>query len=183
MPILMVLGVCAFFLFPAQRAPRDACAQDVSQGFQLRCRNGRVMLRAEEAELRELLLDLGDQVNIPIQVPLSLEKRITLDVADVSIHRAFRILLKDLNHAIVYANRKRATGIDRVFVFSKGKRAVPSKRVTGRAAGRIRNVQRQLDALRNRMSHVGEDSRQGRFLQSRIGRMEKTLERLQGKGN
>jgi hypothetical protein len=72
---------------------------------------------ANDAYLKNVLFKLAEKSNFYIQVPVSLNKKITINKKEISLRDALRKLLKGLNHAIVYSvsSKKQAT-ISEVYV-------------------------------------------------------------------
>ena len=157
-------------------------AQTSPQKLSITYDNRLVTISATNADLKAVLLEFADVTNTYIKFPASLKKKITIHKEEISLKEALRILLRGLNHAIIYSvNSANNVVISRVRVFSEvnNNTSSPSKSSETRIARQIKSYQRQLASLKNNLSKVDADSRRGKTYVRRIERLEKRIQGLE----
>ena len=148
--------------------------------IQIRYSNNLIDIAAKNAEIKAVLLKLAEVANIHIKFPSSLEKKISINKQSISLRDALKRLLKDFNYIVIYSGpNKVKASVSKVFIYSeaeKTRRLTASQRL---AANRIKNYERQIDSIKQRLSRVDQNSsrakrylRQIRSIESRINRLQ-----------
>jgi hypothetical protein len=160
-----------------------------AQDYRISYDNGLLTLSADKADIKTILLSISKKTNVFIQYPSKLKKQITIKLSNVSIRNALSRLLKGQDYAIIYTASKKHNNesISEVYVLPeqwgnrKPARYQPRVRRENRMERSLRNYERRLDSLRNRLTKVNQRSREGRRILGQIRSIEKTIERLQKK--
>lgn len=154
-------------------------ARGADQALQINYQNNMLSVVARNADLKRILLKIADKTGIYVKFPRDLNTDITLSRSGASLKAVLKNILKGWNYAIVYSgpNRKEAE-IAEVLIFSK-KQPTSVSRAQARNATRIKNYQRQIDTIRQRMTRVDPDSSRGKNYSRQIQRLEKIIERLE----
>lgn len=161
-------------------------AQSSGQTFSIDYDNGLLTLSAEKADLKRLLTQIAEKAGIHVSFPKNLRRQITIKLSGVSLRKALRRLLKGENYALIYSvsGKLKASAISEVYVLPKssGPRISTQYKPPGSPQERIRasitRYEKRLEALKNRMATVDEESRRGRLIANQIRTTEKTIERL-----
>lgn len=123
---VIVLFCLLGFLAPAFAAPAGASA-----GVRVSCRQGRIRLTAVNADLHQVLTQLGDAAGIRMVIGNGVTGRITLRLSDVSVEAALRALSK--NTAIIWEKLPGKAGYRIVAAAAAATRPGPtSRRTTGK---------------------------------------------------
>ena len=162
-------------------------ANTFAQDYRINYDDGLITLSADKVEIKTILSDLAEKTNVVIHFSSGLKKQITIKLSNVSVRNAFRRLLRGQNYAIIYSasSPHARDSISEVHVLpsQRGGRRRTRYRTGGLQEKRIekavRNAERQLDSLRNRLTRVNRGSREERRIQRQIRSMEKAVERLQ----
>jgi hypothetical protein len=151
-------------------------AQRHNKNIRIDYNNGFLTISANDAYLKNVLFKLAKESNFFIEVPVSLNKKITINKKEISLRDALRKLLRGLNHAIVYSvsSKKQAT-ISEVYVYEKSRYVSAAQR---RIANRIKSYERQIESLKNKLSEIDENSRRGKGYLRRIERIENKIKSL-----
>ena len=155
-------------------------------------------IRANDADLKKVLFELADETNINIQLPLSLDKKITINRSEISLNEGLEDILKDLNYVILYSGLKNNKPlITKVIVFPMSKistsltageiqQANSEKQSTNReeqSANRIKFYERQIESFKKKLSRIDENSRRGKQYSKQIKRLEKLIEKYESQPN
>jgi hypothetical protein len=144
--------------------------------------DGRTLqLVAEGVDIKNVLSELARAANIAITYPLALDKKVFLDKRGLSVGEALRLLLKGMNHVIIYSgpNSKKAN-IKKVLVLGKKNKRQPiSQRKARQLNRRIKAYQRQIESLKRRLATLDPNSQRGKRYLKRINRLESSIEGLQ----
>ena len=162
-------------------------------------------IRANDADLKKVLFELADETNINIQLPLSLDKKITINRSGISLNEGLEDILKDLNYVILYSGLKNNKPlITKVIVFPMSKistsltageiqQANSEKQSTNReeqstnreeqSANRIKFYERQIESFKKKLSRIDENSRRGKQYSKQIKRLEKLIEKYESQPN
>ena len=158
-------------------------AQGSGKIINLVYKDNHLTLTAENADLKSILLRLSDEAGIYVRFPDDLKKQVTLDMSEVSLDRALKKILKGINHALIYSFSKKdqSSEISKIYIFEKAKSTALSRREQ-QTANSIRNYERRIESLKERLAKVDENSRRGksylRQIKSYEGMIEKLKERL-----
>jgi hypothetical protein len=161
-------------------------AQTTDRNLRISFRNNLLTISAEEADLKNVLLEVAEKTKIFISLPNSLEQKITTELTETPLPGALDRLLKGLNYAIIYSGAgTREAAIEEVFVLSKPQRSRrPSPRGNvRRITNRIKVYERQIESLKRHLSNIDQNSRRGKQYSRRIRSLEKNIERLEAKLN
>ena len=155
-------------------------------------------IRANDADLKKVLFELADETNINIQLPLSLDKKITINRSGISLNEGLEDILKDLNYVILYSGLKNNKPlITKVIVFPMSKistsltageiqQANSEKQSTNReeqSVNRIKFYERQIESFKKKLSRIDENSRRGKQYSKQIKRLEKLIEKYESQPN
>ena len=155
-------------------------------------------IRANDADLKKVLFELADETNINIQLPLSLDKKITINRSEISLNEGLEDILKDLNYVILYSGLKNNKPlITKVIVFPMSKistsltageiqQANSEKQSTNReeqSANRIKFYERQIESFKKKLSRIDENSRRGKQYSKQIKKLEKLIEKYESQPN
>jgi hypothetical protein len=136
---------------------------------------------AEGVDIKKVFSELARAANIAITYPLALDKKVFLDKRGLSVGEAFRLLLKGMNHVIIYSgpNSKKAN-IKKVLVLGKKTKRQPiSQRKARQLNRRIKAYQRQIESLKRRLEKLDPNSQRKKRYLKRINRLESSIEGLQ----
>jgi hypothetical protein len=155
-----------------------------AQDYHMSCDNGLITLSADKVDLKTILLSITKETNIFIQFPKALQKQITIELSDVSIRNALKRLLLGYDYAIIYSASKKSNpnSISKVYVLPEqwGHRKPASSQIKSpKANNLLRNYNRRLDSLRDRLTKVERGSHTERRILRQIQSIEKTVERLE----
>lgn len=145
-------------------------------------RDGRSLeIVSVQADIKAVLAELSQAANLAISYPTTLEKKITLNRAGLSIGETLEVVLRGINHVILYSGPSRKTArIKKVFVLNKKARRRPISRHKERQLNRrIQTYRHRINSLKRRLADMEPTSPQGRRYQNRISRLKRTLERLE----
>ena len=160
-------------------------AQSSNLKFRIDYKNNLLTISAQDADLKNVLLKLEDKTGIYVRFPNSLKKQITIRISGLSLKETLSRLLKGMNYAIIYSgSRKNRAIVSEVFIFKELKKSRISSRARLRErqlSHRIRYYERRLESLKNKLSKVNKNSRQGKRYLRQIRSYENTLENLKKK--
>jgi predicted RNase H-like nuclease (RuvC/YqgF family) len=112
-------------------------AQTSNPNLSLIYKNNLITISAQNADLKNVLLELADKTNIMVRVPNSLKKQITIKLSGNSLDEALSRILRDMNYAIIYSGGKNnRTVISEVLVYNKSE----SSEISNRLESRDRNI-------------------------------------------
>jgi len=163
-------------------------------------------IRAKDADLRKLLFELADETNINVRLPLSLDKKISINRSGISLSEGLEDILKHYNYVILYSGIKNNKPlISKVIVFPNSEisttltdgeiqqanieiqstdkeeqstdREEQSTDREEQSANNINFYEKLLESLKKRLSKIDENSRQGKKYSKRIKRLEKLIEK------
>lgn len=157
--------------------------QPLSENLEMAWKNRRLQIKAENADLKQVLSRLAHTAHISIHYPASLQKKITLERSRISLEQALERLLKGTSYVVVYSgpNAKDARVNEVLVMETAGNRRKPGGPVENHLKKQIQSYLRQINALRLRLSKIDGNSNQGRQIQRNISRLEKTIQRIQGR--
>jgi type II secretory pathway component GspD/PulD (secretin) len=148
-------------------------------------KNNLLTVSAQDADIKNVLLNIADKTGVYFRFPSSLKKQITIRISDLSLEKTLSRLLKGMNYAVIYSgSRKNRAIVSEVFVFKKLERSRISSRARVRErqlSHRIRYYERRLESLKKKLSKVSKNSRQGKSYVRQIRSYENTLENLKKK--
>ena len=143
-------------------------AQTSDQNLRLIYKNNLITISAQNADLKDVLLELADKTNIIIRVPNSLKKQITITLSENSLDEALSRILRDMNYAIIYSGEKNnRTVISEVLVYNESE----SSEVSNRSEYSNRNINNSIQKPR------GKNIDRSRLIKS----LERRLENLNKK--
>lgn len=191
-----LIFVFLFLLLTTTNAP--LYAESTNQNIRIRYKENVLSIWAKDADLKKVLFELSDETNINIRLPLSLDKKITINRSGISLSEGLADILKHLNYAILYSGTKNNKPlISKIIVFPKSKisttstggerqRASSEKQSTDSKAKldkRLKLYERQIKSLKERLSKVDENSRRGKSYLRKIKRVEELIEKLESQLN
>ena len=156
-----------------------------AQDYRIVCYKGMISLSADKTDIKTILWGISKEANIFIKFPKALQKQITMKLSNVSVKNALKRLLSGQDYAIIYSASKKNNrdSISKVYVLPEkwGPKKPAGPQVRSRQSNVIRNYNRRLDALRNRLTKVSRGSAAERRILRQIQSIEKTVDRLEGK--
>ena len=202
-------GAILIFIFLALHltiASSSIYAQSNSPKMLISYKNDLLSISTKDADLKKVLFELADETNIDIQLPLSLDKKITINRSGISLNEGLKDILKDLNYIILYSGiEDNNVLISKVIIFQKSNTSTtlpdgkiqqtnseipsteneePSATREGSSvtredslAARIKFYERQIESLKQRLTKIDENSRLGRKYSRQIKRFEKLIEK------
>ena len=66
-------------------------AESTNQNILITYKENVLSIRAKDADLKKVLFELADETNIDIQLPLSLDKKITINRSGISLMKDWKI--------------------------------------------------------------------------------------------
>lgn len=157
-----------------------AAAQPATGEVNMQYDRQSLRIRANNADLKRVLVELAQTADITIEYPAALERKITLNRRGISIEKALEAMLVGINHVIFYSGPgPDRADITKVTIVGKAGRPAPASPKQRQAAARIAAYQRQIAALQNRLSGMDAGSARGRRYTNRIRRLEQRIEKLE----
>ena len=157
-------------------------AQSSGEIIQLSYSNSLLTLTAENADLKNILIRISDEVGIYVRFPDDLKKQVTLELSEVSLNRALKKILKGINHAVIYrfSKKEQKSVISRIYVFEEAKSA-PMSRSEQRTSNFIKNYESRIESLKKKLEKVDENSSRGKGYLRQIKSYETRIERLKAR--
>lgn len=156
-----------------------------AQDYRIVYDKGMISLSADKTDIKTILRGISKEANIFVKFPKALQKQITIKLSNVSIRNALKRLLSGQDYAIIYSVSKKNNrdSISRVYVLPEqwGPTKPVRSQVRSRQSNLIRNYNRRLDSLRNRLGKVSRGSPAERRILSQIQSIEKTVEGLENR--
>ena len=144
-------------------------AQTSNPNLRLIYKNNLITISAQNADLKDVLLELADKTNIIIRVPNSLKKRITITLSENSLDEALSRILRDMNYAIIYSGEKNnRTVISEVLIYNESE----SSEVSSRSESTNRNINNSIQKPRGKKI---DRSRLIKSLERRLENLNKKL--------
>ena len=144
-------------------------AQTSDQNLRLIYKNNLITISAQNADLKNVLLELADKTNIIVRVPNSLKKQITITLTENSLDEALSRILRDMNYAIIYSGEKNnRTVISEVLVYNESE----SSEVSNRSEYSNRNINNSIQKPRGKKI---DRSRLIKSLERRLENLNKKL--------
>jgi hypothetical protein len=184
--LILAAATTALFWPPSLRAAQG----DIQMSYE----NHLLTLKAEDADIKKILFRISDRTGIYIRVPEAIDKQVTIDLVDIPLAKAFKKILRGLNHAIIYGFLKdrNRVGVAEVYVFQKSKggssgrpRPRPRPRSYGGSsqrqnvtAKRIQFYEQRIQSMSERLAKIDADSPQGKRYQRQLQNYQEALERL-----
>ena len=198
--------IFVFLILLLTSANSSLYAESTNQNILITYKENVLSIRAKDADLKKVLFELADETNIDIQLPLSLDKKITINRSGISLNEGLKDILKDLNYIILYSGiEDNNVLISKVIIFQKSNTSTtlpdgkiqqtnseipsteneePSATREGSSvtredslAARIKFYERQIESLKQRLTKIDENSRLGRKYSRQIKRFEKLIEK------
>ena len=198
--------IFVFLILLLTTANSSLYAESTNQNILITYKENVLSIRAKDADLKKVLFELADETNIDIQLPLSLDKKITINRSGISLNEGLKDILKDLNYIILYSGiEDNNVLISKVIIFQKSNTSTtlpdgkiqqtnsdipsteneePSATREGSSvtredslAARIKFYERQIESLKQRLTKIDENSRLGRKYSRQIKRFEKLIEK------
>jgi len=162
-------------------AYRLSYAQDSSLALHISQDDRSLQIAAEGADLKNVLSELASAANIPITYPIALDKKVYLDKRGLSVGEALKLLLKGMNHVIIYSGPSaKKANVKKVLILGKKTKRQPiSQRKARQLSRRIKAYQRQIESMKRRLAKLDPNSQQGKRYLKRINRLESSIEGLQ----
>jgi len=144
-------------------------AQTSNPNLRLIYKNNLITISAQNADLKNVLLELADKTNIIVRVPNSLKKQITITLSENSLDEALSRILRDMNYAIIYSGEKNnRTVISEVLVYNESE----SSEVSNRSESSNRNINNSIQKPRGKKI---DRSRLIKSLERRLENLNKKL--------
>jgi type II secretory pathway component GspD/PulD (secretin) len=144
-------------------------AQTSNPNLRLIYKNNLITISAQNADLKNVLLELADKTNIIIRVPNSLKKQITITLSENSLDEALSRILRDMNYAIIYSGEKNnRTVISEVLIYNESE----SSEVSSRSESSNRNINNSIQKPRGKKI---DRSRLIKSLERRLENLNKKL--------
>jgi type II secretory pathway component GspD/PulD (secretin) len=144
-------------------------AQTSNPNLRLIYKNNLITISAQNADLKNVLLELADKTNIIVRVPNSLKKQITITLSENSLDEALSRILRDMNYAIIYSGEKNnRTVISEVLIYNESE----SSEVSSRSESSNRNINNSIQKPRGKKI---DRSRLIKSLERRLENLNKKL--------
>ena len=144
-------------------------AQTSNPNLRLIYKNNLITISAQNADLKNVLLELADKTNIIVRVPNSLKKQITITLSENSLDEALSRILRDMNYAIIYSGEKNnRTVISEVLIYNESE----SSEVSSRSEYSNRNINNSIQKPRGKKI---DRSRLIKSLERRLENLNKKL--------
>jgi hypothetical protein len=171
----------AFIVCQLLAVCRLSHAQDSSLALNISQDDRSLQIVAEGADLKKVLSALASAANIAITYPIALDKKVFLDKRGLSVGEALRLLLKGMNHVIIYSGpSSKKANVKKVLVLGKKTKRQPiSQRKARQLNQRKKAYQRQIESLKRRLAKLDPNSQRGKRYLNRINRLESSIEGLQ----
>jgi hypothetical protein len=161
-------------------------AQTFDPNLHIEYQNRLLTLSAQQADLKNILLEISNKTGIYVRFPSSLKKQITTKMSHVSLRKALVKLLKGTNYAIIYSGSgKNHAVVSKVFVYTKserprisGRSIFQDKSQDNRIAARIKTYEKRIELMNKKLSHLDENSRIAKRYVKQIRAYEKNIENL-----
>lgn len=177
---LLFMAACLLFL--ACPAPSQAADGNIQINYE----DQLLTLKAQDADIKNILLKISDLAGIYVGFPQAIEKQITIELDKVPLAKALKKLLHGLNHAIIYSfsDKKNRAHVARVYVMQKSEgrstgsfSSIPDRQESI-IARRIQNYEKNIQSLNENLSRVDPDSPQGQRYSRQIQIYQKSLDSL-----
>ena len=152
-----------------------------SDNYQLTFENKLITISATKADLKNMLADIAEKTGISIRYPVSLDKKITLQLNKASLNKAFMRLLRDFNYSIIYSGSKKQSVISDVYIYEKDNNSPRTTQINSneaRITRRIESYEKRIEVMKNNLSKVDKNSSQGKRYEAQIKSYERNIERL-----
>jgi hypothetical protein len=184
-----LIFVCLVFLLTT--ANSSLYAESTNQNIRISYKDNVLSIWAKDADLKKVLVELAYETNIDVRLPLSLDKKISINRSGISLSEGLEDILKHLDYVILYSGIKNNNPlISKVIVFQKSKisttltdgeteQANSEIQSTDREkhSANIKFYERQIESLKERLSKMDENSSRGKKYSERIKRLEKLIEK------
>jgi len=177
---LLLMAVCLLSL--ACPAPLQAAADNI----QINYKDQLLTLKAQDADIKNILLKISDLAGIYVRFPQAIEKQITIELDKVPLAKALKKLLRGLNHAIIYSisDKKNRAHVASVYVMQKSKgvstgsfSSINSQKESI-ITRRIQHYEKTIQSLNERLSKVDSNSPLGQRYTRQIQTYQKSLDSL-----
>jgi hypothetical protein len=188
-----------FLILLLTTANSSLYAESTNQNILITYKENVLSISAKDADLKKVLFELAEETSIDIRLPLSLDKKITINRSGISLNEGLKDILRHLNYIILYSGIKdNKLLISKVIIFPKSKisTTLPDGKIQqtnseipsatredssatreDSLATRIKFYERQIESLKQRLSKIDENSRLGRKYSRQIKRFEKLIEK------
>lgn len=152
--------------------------------LQLKFRDNRLSISADEADIQTVLLRVSEETGIFIRFPKALQKKISMSLSAVTLENALKSILKGLNYATVFtvSDNKNKIQISKVYIFKGYKETARTKRLARRERqkrNRINQYKKRIASIQRRLDKVSHSSTDARRLKNQIGNYQKAIDRLE----
>ena len=192
--------IFVFLVFLLTTANSSLCAESTNPNIRISYKENVLSIWAKDADLKKVLVELAHETNIDVRLPLSLDKKISINRNGISLGEGLEVILKHLNYVILYSGKKNNNPlISKVIVFPKSKISTTltdgetqqanseiqttdrEKRSTDseKHSANITFYERQIESLKKRLSKIDENSKRGKKYSERIKRLEKLIEKYE----
>ena len=192
--------IFVFLVFLLTTANSPLYAERTNQNIRISYKENVLSIWAKDADLKKVLFKLADETNINVRLPLSLDKKITINKSGISLSEGLEDILKHLNYIILYSGIKNNKPlISKVIVFPKSKISTTltdgetqqANSETQQANSKIQSTERelhsanikfyerQIESLKKRLSKIDENSNRGKKYSDRIKRLEKLIQKYE----
>ena len=179
-----------FLVLLMNTANSSLYAESTNQNIRISYKENVLSIRAKNADLRKVLFELAHETNINVRLPLSLDKKISINRSGISLSEGLEDILKHLNYVIFYSGVKNNKPlISKVIVFQKSKistiltdgktqqaNSEIQSTVREKHSANINFYKRRIESYKKKLSKIDENSRLGKKYLERIKRLEKLIE-------
>lgn len=180
--ILLLLPVLLVIL---GRAP---AVQSATGDIQLSYKDNLLTIKAQEADIKTILLKISDETGVFVQFPQSMEEQVSVELVGAPLSNALKKLLCGLNHAIIYFIDKenQSAEVTQIYVFEQATKG-PTGAISGISSpkqersgtgGRILHYEQRIKSLNKRLSRLDANSPQAQIYSREIQSYRNTLEKL-----
>jgi hypothetical protein len=190
--------IFVFLVLLMNTANSSLYAESTNPNIRISYKENVLSIWAKDADLKKVLFELAHETDINVQLPLSLDKKISINRSGISLSEGLEDILKHLDYVILYSGIKdNKPLISKVIVFQKTKKLTTltdgeTQQVNSETQQANKEIQptdkekhsaninfyeKQIESLKKRLSKIDENSRRGKKYSERIKKLEKLIEK------
>jgi hypothetical protein len=152
--------------------------------LQLKFRDNRLSISADEADIQTVLLRLSEETGIFIRFPKALRKKLSISLSAVTLENALKSILKGINYATVFSvsDNKDNIQVSKVYIFKGYKETARTRRLARRERlnrNRINQYKKRIASIQRRLDKVSPNSAAARRLNNQKRNYQKSIDRLE----
>jgi hypothetical protein len=159
-------------------------ASAIGSTLQLKFRNNRLSISADEADIQTVLLRVSEETGIFFRFPKALQKKISISLSAVTVENALKSILKGLNYATVFSasDSRNNVQVSKVYIFKGYKETARTRRLARRERlnqNRINRYKKRIASIQRRLDKVSPNSAAAKRLNNQKRNYQKTIDRLE----